>query len=280
MCKLCDFFKPSKPDQEIIIPEEKTEKYALLVGLNEYPPDWNCNLNGCVNDVEGLRSDLINIFGFHPDNIRVLTNSRATKNNIIDRLIWLIDHDNSELVFQYSGHGSQVRDRNGDELDDELDEILCPYDMDFDYPFTDDLLDNIFRDLPENSFLTFICDACHSATMSRNLKKAKPRFLAPPRDIIMRSANRDFQNRKMGSKSCLNHVIFSGCQDHQTSADAYIDGKWQGAFTAALRKNLNPSQTPVKINQGVQKTIKSQGFSQNPQLNGREIDSRLIFGGN
>ena len=284
MCKLCQWLSPKpepKIEPEIIIPDEKTEKYALLVGINEYPPEWDCNLSGCVNDVEGLRSDLINMFGFHPDNIRVLTDSRATKNNIVDRLLWLIDHADSELVFQYSGHGSQVRDRDGDELEDGLDEILCPYDMDFDNPLTDDLLDTIFKNLSENSFLTFICDACHSSSMSRNIPKkiSKARYLKPPRDIALRSANREFDNRKIGSKSCLNHVIYSGCQDHQTSADAYIDGKWQGAFTAAVRKNLSSFIYPTDLDIKVQKTIKLQGFSQTPSLNGREIDTRPIFGG-
>ena len=50
------------------------------------------------------------------------------------------------LVFYYSGHGSQVRDRNGDELTDGLDEIICPYDMDWDRGtyILDDDLDAIF----------------------------------------------------------------------------------------------------------------------------------------
>jgi len=33
--------------------------------------------------------------------------------------------------------------------------------------------------------------------------------------------------------------VFSGCQDHQTSADAFLDGQQQGAFTWALHKSLS-----------------------------------------
>ena len=51
------------------------------------------------------------------------------------------------LVFHYSGHGSQVPDRHGDEVDDGLDEIICPYDLDWDDPFTDDDLYDIVQGL-------------------------------------------------------------------------------------------------------------------------------------
>ena len=37
-----------------------------------------------------------------------------------------------DILFHFSGHGSQIRDRDGDELKDHLDEIICPHDMDWD----------------------------------------------------------------------------------------------------------------------------------------------------
>ncbi|MBW1848944.1 MAG: caspase family protein, partial [Deltaproteobacteria bacterium] len=86
MCKLCDWlFKPDpdpSPSQPV---PDWGDKYALLVGINKYHPSLNCNLQGCVNDVEHLRDILIDQFEFDPDNIRVLTDERATHNNIIDR---------------------------------------------------------------------------------------------------------------------------------------------------------------------------------------------------
>ena len=44
----------------------------------------------------------------------------------------------------------------------EMDEILIPYDHDWDFPLTDDTLAALFKDIPESSFLTMICDSCHS----------------------------------------------------------------------------------------------------------------------
>lgn len=41
------------------------------------------------------------------------------------------------LLLHYSGHGANVPDANGDEAD-RRDEILCPTDLDWKSPLTDD----------------------------------------------------------------------------------------------------------------------------------------------
>lgn len=286
MCKLCNLFK--KPDTAPIEPAGSGDKYALLVGINRYRPDLDCDLRGCVNDVEHLRTILIEQFNFEPDNIRVVTDERATHNNIIDRLIWLVDHANSELVFQYSGHGSQVRDRDGDELNDGLDEILCPHDINWDLPLTDDYLSEIFKEIPQSSFLTCVIDACHSGSMTRNINNPtgeshrwwEERYLPPPRDIQMRSAGRELQNRKIGTRAIeLNHVLLSGCRDDQTSADAYINDTWQGAFTHNLTKHIHPAKTWSDIYSDVLLDVEAGEFSQVPQFNGKKLNERPMFGG-
>lgn len=281
MCKLCNWFK--KPDPIPEPPVENSGKYALLVGINKYHPSLSCDLQGCVNDIEHLRAVLIEQFDFNPDNIRVITDERATHNDIIDRLVWLAEHAKSELVFQYSGHGSQVRDRDGDELNDGLDEILIPHDHNWDFPLTDDYLSKIFKNIPENSSLTCIIDSCHSGTMTREINnptESKPRYLAPPRDIQMRSAGRELQNRKIGTRAIeLNHILLSGCRDDQTSADAHIDGTWQGAFTHSLLKHIHPAKTWNDIYSDVLLDVEAGGFTQVPQFNGKNLNERLIFGG-
>jgi len=280
MCKLWSYLFP-KPTPAIEPPVEG-DKFALLVGINKYHPSLNCDLQGCINDIENIRAILITDFNFFPDNIRVLTDERATYNNIIDRLIWLVDHADSELVFHYSGHGSQIRDRSNDELDDGLDEILIPYDHNWDLPLTDDYLAETFKQIPESSFLTMICDSCHSGSMTRNINnptKSKPRYLAPPKDIQFRSESRELKVKKMGTKAALNHVLLSGCADHQTSADAYIDNTWQGAFTSTLTNYIDPTKTWQGIYDDVLSNIQASGFSQTPSFNGRELNTRPIFGG-
>jgi hypothetical protein len=53
---------------------------------------------------------------------------------------------NSLLLFMFSGHGSQVPDMDGDEVD-KLDEIICSYDCNsyWNSPLSDDVLARILK---------------------------------------------------------------------------------------------------------------------------------------
>jgi hypothetical protein len=270
-----------KPDDSGRSPIKK----ALLVGINKYKPELNADLQGCVNDVETIHGILTNKYGFMPENIRTIVDERATRQGILDRLKWLLDGAKAgdELVFHYSGHGSQVRDRDGDELDDQLDEILCPHDLDWDNPLTDDILAALFKQLPKGVYLTMICDACHSGSMSRNINPMKQvRNIVPPFDIRSRSLGVILPKNKMGQKQTegpQNHVLLSGCKDNQTSADAYIDGKRQGAFTWSLATAIreNPDLTWMELHKKSVELLN--GYSQIPQISGNEdLVSRKVFG--
>lgn len=254
-------------------------KKALLVGINAYQ---SSPLSGCVNDVENMRNILVG-YGFEPDNIRVITDERATKAAIIDRLDWLISGSiaGDDLVFHYSGHGSQVRDRNGDELADQMDEILCPVDMNWDDPFLDDTLRAIFSELPQGVYLTMLSDSCHSGTVTRN--PHNNRYLVPPFDIACRGLDRDLPVKAIGAKddgATQRHVLFSGCKDEQTSADANINGKYQGAFTWALSSVINENPNITWAEAWPKVLNKIAGYSQTPQLSGMpELLNRKVFGG-
>jgi len=262
-------------------------KKALLVGINKYQIPGN-DLNGCVNDVENMYNLLRNTYNFYGDNIRVLTDERATKANILERLDWLIKDSvpGDHLLFQFSGHGSQIRDRNGDELSDGLDEILCPHDMNWDDPLSDDVLKPYFQKVNSEAKLVFFCDSWHSGTIMdlterRNLnsrqldKHENSRFLTPPFDIKSRSIKRkNIKRRQIGVKKGItytneqNHILLAGCQENQYSSDAKIDGQWQGAFTYSLIKTLTNmyNRKWINIAKFVHRTLKSNGFEQVPQI--------------
>lgn len=318
MCKcLKKLFSIFKDDDETHYEEEQQEerdpmKKALLVGINKYAPELNADLRGCVNDVKAMRELLLGTYGFEPDNIRVVIDERATKQNIIDRLKWLVAgaQPGDELFFHYSGHGAQVRDRDGDELKDHLDEILCPHDLKWDDPLTDDFIGDLFDDLPAGVNLTMFCDSCHSGTMTRgellcptresHLDWVLPsdtvsinpgdytqaRTMNPPVDIAARFMDSKVNNkRKVGKgkkgEEALNHVLISGCQDNQTSSDAYIDGKYQGAFTWAVTEILKvkPNVTYTKLHEKVLTQLNGK-FTQVPNLSGPDnMTSRRVFGG-
>ncbi|HEY5704505.1 MAG TPA: caspase family protein [Terrimicrobiaceae bacterium] len=92
------------------------------------------------------------------------------------------------LVFHYSGHGSQIRDRLGDELSDSLDELICPRDMNCNTGthITDDDLNKIFTTLPAGVLLEVYPDSCNSGTGLRVLDLGRPSELGPPNPTLNR----------------------------------------------------------------------------------------------
>jgi len=246
---------------------------ALLVGINRYPDPAN-ELRGCVNDVVLMRETLERHYGFtDPGAFRVLTDRRATTAAILSGLAWLVDGAASgdALVFHYSGHGSQVPDRNGDERDG-LDEILCPYDLEWEHPLTDDDLAAAVVPIPKGALLTVILDCCHSGTglrePSRNGSGIRHRYLphlAGPSDFPR-------PVRRFGASTAkTNAVLIAACRDDQTSADAFIEGKYRGAHTWYLCQtlhNANWNPTYRDLASATRAALARAGFDQVPQLEG------------
>ncbi len=263
-------------------------KKALLVGINDYR-EIN-DLSGCINDVTNIRDILLKYYGFAVPDIRVLVNSRATKANILARLKWLVTgaKKGDALVFHYSGHGTRVRDRNGDELKDHMDEAICPWDTNWDGGLIlDDDLYNIFEGLKTGVSFEVILDSCHSGTGTREImamKEMKIRFLPPPMDIECRNEE-SLKVRNFGMKEAikkLNHVLWSGCKSSQTSADALIGNSFNGAFTYYFCKHIRNAQG--KINRGdlikrVRASLKHEQYSQVPQLEtySPAIENKIVF---
>ena len=267
-------------------------KKALLVGINRYPDPGN-ELKGCVNDVRQMAATLKSRYGFSGDgDLRILTDARATTKAILDGLAWLTAgaSPGDSLVFHYSGHGSQVPDRNGDETTDRLDEILCPYDLDWDHPLADDDLAAACADVPQGALLTVILDCCHSGTGLRDF--ARPCSI-PPTDVPHRhrflprwpgmakcrgrqgspgSIRLGRPGRRFGvSVTRTNAVLIAACRDDQTSADAWIDGGYHGAHTYHLCRTLNAAPGDLTYRSLVSAAgtaLSRAGFDQVPQLEG------------
>lgn len=244
-------------------------KFAVLVGINKFA-DPSAELRGCVNDTLNLRGLLIQK-GWKPENIRLLCDQRATRQAIYWRWDWAVSQAKpGDTVFLgFSGHGTQVTDRDGDELNDCMDECLTSYDFPSlwdggvgpgeDESFYKTLLGRAPRPLICDDDLAIflkrfqagvrvilLVDACHSGSCDRNINPhyRKARSILPPADIAARAMDRDIPTRKFGMMKVAmcgsqpdihyieqNHVLLSGCRDNQTSADADIGGMPQGAMT-------------------------------------------------
>ncbi len=164
-------------------------QYAFLVGINEYAAPSINDLSGCVNDVADMADTLV-ACGFPSENIVIRTDSRATKEAILNGLQWLISdtQEGDVLVFYYSGHGSQVPTRDSEGELDGKDEIICPHDMSFgdEIYISDNDIRDIIAGLPDGRYLELIFDSCHSGTVTRAII-ASTENLAPTENLMLKN---------------------------------------------------------------------------------------------
>ncbi len=257
-------------------------KRALVVGINAYRDVPS--LRGCVNDTTNIRLALKELAGFGNDDIRLLVDARASRSAIEHRLSWLVEgaKPGDLLVLHFAGHGSQVRDRDEqDELSDQLDEILCPWDMDWNGTFiTDDYLERELK-VPPGVTLEVVLDCCNSGDGSVELGFAaaassgaspdrRPRFVQPPPDIVSRHEGDALPRRELFSKREPSRmVLWSACAAAQTAADASIDGTPNGAFTFYFCKHLRETQGRISRSEllgRVRASLAQAGYAQVPEL--------------
>jgi len=245
-------------------------KRALLVGLNEFK---NVSpLRGCWNDVYNFRGMLIDWFGLRLHDMIFLMDKMATKQNIVDQLKTLVSGSarGDQLWYFHSGHGSYVPDTSGDEADGR-DEVLCPYDYSRKDPSTwllDDELGEIFKGVNAGAVLECVIDACHSGTIDKGMQpNIRPKGIDAP-DLVDRTTKRRI--RRAPREAQGSYFVWAGCQDDQTSADAWFADtmRFEGAFTHHLVRQItsNPKGSRDSQLRAVRASLKGAGFSQIPQL--------------
>lgn len=268
-------------------------KRALLIGINKYQIPGS-DLRGCVNDVKDLSAALIEFYGFKKKDITQLLDGAATQKAMQAGITALVGgaKKGDVLVLHYSGHGSNVPDdeKNRDEADGR-DEILCPTDLNWDKPLRDDWLRTTFDTLPAGVSFTTIMDCCHSGTNTRAIQppdvKVKQRYLPSPWGIAaaeshrgmpknvsseLRRSSRSVRKGKDIVNAELPEVLITGCRDTQTSADAFINGRFNGALTFALVEAIRKGKGRLTYRQWHDRAadvLKARKFEQVPQLEGR-----------
>lgn len=174
------------------IEAKPSSRRALLIGINDYPSEED-RLEGCVNDVFRM-SEVLQEFGFAPEEIRVTLNERATAAEIRKRLKWLLsDTGAGDLRFLfYSGHGAQIPSSHDEFELDHKDECLVPYDFDWtiEHAYTDREFLELYSQLTRDVIFVSVFDCCHSGGLTR-ASGIKARGLNPPDDIRHREIKWD-----------------------------------------------------------------------------------------
>jgi len=285
-----EVIEPAKPS---VVTGRPQLRKALITGINTYP---GSPLRGCVNDALLMYKILSEKYDFKSENIDLITDGECTKKNMLKYLRKLtMDVQSGDYIFfHYSGHGSQVavNDWTNNKESDGMDEILCPVDLDWNDPLRDHELGAFFTKLPPDVKILIILDCCHSGTGLRNTWKTigdqsendwVNRFMPPPPSNILSdpritlddamnfvapdSVNKNgfmVETAKQGSA-----ILISKCQDNQTSADAYLGGRYQGALTCLLAQSLAENDYSLSYKNlilEINKKTDKMGFEQNPQL--------------
>lgn len=258
-------------------------KRAFLCGINYI--GTSSALNGCINDMNNINNFLVKNCGYDPKNITLITDDpksqkKPTRENMESGIRWLTSGSKSgdTLLFYYSGHGSDIKDKNGDESDGR-DNVLVPLDYESKGVITDDwLFANLADIVPAGVTLWVFTDCCHSGTMMDlqfNLQcNSICKTQKPTRYISSDWSNQFALSNEPTRLTKADVFLFSGCLDAQTSADATIRNQPQGAFTACFLEFVQANSTKrpdgtVVFNSGTQ--------TLNEML--KEINCRLVING-
>ncbi|KAB8314425.1 caspase family protein [Tolypothrix campylonemoides VB511288] len=277
---------------------EESCKWALLIGINKYQyPEIN-QLFGCVNDVELMSKILQENFEFPSDQIAVLRDEQATRDGILAAMDALVDSvgENDIVVIHYSGHGSQMTDREGDEKDG-LDETIVPYDSGRSPNPNRDITDDeiylrLLRLSEKTPHITLLFDCCHSGTISRDPFGANERWVEPdlrpieelPPSPVLAELGRGV--RDSGPSGWLplseRYVLIAACRDEEkayeytpTQTDSIIQHGALTYFLGQALRSAQPGTTYRDIFEWVSPQVSAVRSLQHPQMEGAR--DRLLF---
>lgn len=241
-------------------------KRAVLIGINDYTDPEIHDLNGCVADVEAMSEVLCDCYQFDPaDLTKLVLPQQNNREGILGALKALVEAtaEGDVALVYYSGHGSQVPDTNGDEVD-HWDETIVPSDssrsangavLDI---IDDELQSYILALADRTAHATFIFDSCHSGSIDRDLlrpatvegvlaeDRPAPRATLPASKEL--SVQPQFfpgfehQTGHQRSDSGLirrgDYLLIAGCRDDEVSLEMEFAGKPHGLLTNFLIDEL------------------------------------------
>jgi len=284
-------------------------KMGLFVGINEYLEKEDV-LQSCVNDALNMRKRLSRDYGFDASNTSLLTDARATRRNILDKLAYYERQTLSGdlFVFYYSGHGGIFPDALS-EVNDETEMVTPPAKMQLAtgyYDSTlvpidshlstsgkswgnsilDDELHKIFSRFTDKGVqVIFISDSCFSGTLAKSFGDFEMTKFASAKALRVNSPEWNQAARKRGAKAgeTFNNLFLAigSSQDNQTSlAGGPHD---MSLFTRIFLAKLDEYNAANKIftYQSVLNVVKPEvnrlsRQTQTPRLDDRFFDSALL----
>jgi Caspase domain len=262
-------------------------RHALVIGIDEYPgfgPEDQ--LAGAVRDALIMEEVLVSRHGFASGDVLRRLGAEATRRALLDSLESIRGRVGSgdQVVFFFSGHGSQVTDRERDEGDG-LDETLVPFDSGREDSENRDVTDDEINYwaagiLEKTPHLTLIFDCCHSATLHRpgwRVRSVPPDLR--PIEALPPSPIPVLRDVETGPRP----LLLSACRDDERAYELppSIAGDDRGAFSLHLIEALRDASPRESWRQVFARTASALAVDcpeQHPQMSGDGLDEPL-FGG-
>ena len=224
---------------------------SLHIGLNAVSAaaygGWSGELNACeadANDMEALAKSR----GFKTTKLLTKAGTRSKALAAVKSAATALS-SGDVFFLTYSGHGGQLPDMNGDEVDNQ-DETWCLYDGEL----VDDDLNLALCAFKSGVRVLVLSDSCHSGTATRDIERKADGTTFDAAAQVLRDANgvalrmmppayllgAYYAQKKTYDKILkrpappapkASVLLISGCQDNQTSAD----GDFNGLFTGTLK---------------------------------------------
>lgn len=277
---------------------EKKRLFALLVGINAYPPPVR-PLHGAVKDIEGIQAYLEKVESAHFElNIYPpVLDKCATK----DRIVTLFERHlgkagpNDVALFYFSGHG--VHEEADitywpEERDGKLECLVCYNSITENNSYYNFLADKEIRWLINNvaasgAHVVTIFDCCHSGDNTRNgwiqtltggVSARNLTYLQPqiyPKNFPKRALTDfifwpDIKDRFVPGKSLElllpegDHVSISACRNNESAWDSSEGGIFSQFFIEVLHRSLG-AVTYSDLKRRVHLFIKNH-YAQTPEI--------------
>jgi metacaspase-1 len=280
-------------------------KRALIVAIGQYSPSTGWQPLSSERDDALIEKTLI-AHGFAARNIKHLRGTDAKRDEILSairRELVSPSEAGDVAVLHFSGHGQQITDDDGDELDG-YDEALVPYDAPQRPPpgyggekhLRDDDLGSVLRELrarvgPRGDVLVLL-DSCHSGTAARAADSPYPHAVRGARTPIGPPQSRDgeaededasgFLDARAGAAQNLAPLVVLSAEKHNRLAEETVDesGKNIGALSWAVSAALATADTQTSyrdLYETVRLRTASRQIPNAPQAEGN-LD-RMLFGG-
>lgn len=218
-------------------------KFALLIGLN-YNNDKEYQLKSSYNDILLMKKYLESGEEFDPNKIFVITDEQEKKNtdfygtffNIVKKIkeILAIATSNDIVFIYFTGHGTQIKDINNEEIDGK-DEVFIPVNHKNNL-ISDDLVKELLKNT--KAYTTLIFDTCNSGTMA----DLKYNYTLKPNVLTT--------NLEPSLLDVKNIICISSCNDDKKSFAGPLQAgggvvKHYSRFTYYLVKHLASSKKTI-----------------------------------